>query len=172
MGGAGTGGARSDLKRPTTVQLAPLPLSSTNNPNEMWDAWELKVQGKRGRVGEGTLHVAFLLLSGASGCAASLGELGCCVPRLGFKCTELRALRRLVWLSDSGGISAGGNTEPEPDRLASTSGGRAAGSESEWRQLPRRSLSARLRAAEPADLFMCVQSWGRGLRGVGVSPGG
>lgn len=32
LGGAGTGGARSDLKRPTAVQLAPLPQSSTSNP--------------------------------------------------------------------------------------------------------------------------------------------
>lgn len=123
-------------------------------------------------MGEGTLLVAFLLLSGACGCAASLGEFGCCVPRLRFKCTELRALRPLVRIPGSGGggqggrISAGGNTEPEPDRLVSTSGGRAAGSESEWRQLPRSSLSAGLRAAEPARTCLCVcRAGGGGSKG-------
>lgn len=53
--------------------------------------------------------------------------------------------------------SGGGNTEPEPDRLALGSGGRAAGSESEWRQLPRSSLSTGLRAAEPADFYVCAE---------------
>lgn len=128
--------------------------------------------GKGGPSGGGDSTCGFLVAFEREWVRASLGEFGCCVPRLRFKCTELRPLHPLVRIPGSGaggwggGISAGGNTEPEPDRLVSTSAGRAAGSEPEWRQLPRSSLSTGLRAAEPARTCLCVcRAGGGGSKG-------
>lgn len=65
LGVAGAGGARSDFKRPTMAQLAPFLQSSPNNTNEIRDAGELKVQGKRGRVGGGDSACCFRVRVGA-----------------------------------------------------------------------------------------------------------
>lgn len=169
---SGTGGARSELKRPTTVQLASLPQSSVHNRYEIWDAWELKVWGKLGWVGEGTLLVAL----GGQWVRCFFGGVGLlrsssALPMHGTEKPSRFSEDPSHWICGSGDSRwRKHRTWTWPPLLDLWR--REAGSESEWRQLPRPNRRAGFRAGElgdcaPVDLFMCAKSWGRELGGGG-----